>query len=190
MPYHFNIDQIHEKMFILQMLAAGSDCYCSTHNLTDEDETDEHFGWYHYYGHLKNIISRVLIETSISCRILDDVLSKNPEYSAVNLNTLLAKSIKNPDLGIVLSGDFELTLRESFNKLVHASDMNLCYDSQVSMSNKSYKYWTGSVDLFGEHKGQEWTLMLHTSVWSQMVQKYILAIETHVDLHHLYKYDY
>jgi hypothetical protein len=174
-------------MFLLQILICGSENYCSEYGLSSDNE-DEERGWQHYFGHLKSIISSTLIETSISCRILSDSIENNCE--GFDIKKLLVSAIGDLCLGEILNGKVTLNLRESFNKIVHATEMTLAYDNQENDKNTPYEYWNGFVELEGSFKNASWLISLDVFSWSKAVQNFMFLVENQVDFYHMYKHDY
>lgn len=189
MPYHFNIDRIHEQMFLLQMLISGSENYCSEHGVHPERDSDEGHSWNYYLGHLKSIVSSSLIESSIQCRMLSDTLQKDSEELEVDLKSFDKQATEGLVLGSVLEGAVKLSLRESFNKLIHATEMTLGYDTQCN-DQMDYQYWTGEVDIEGHYQGEKWVIAMEIFSWSQAVQRFLALVEDNVDFYRMYKYDY
>jgi len=173
-------------------LHCGSENYCSEYALTDEEETDKDFGWYHYFGHLKSLVSQILIEASISCRILTDILKKysnDSDNKELNVEKWLREAVDKTSIGEVSRGSVTLSLRESFNKLIHATEISLCYDQQINTEDHLYKFWTGSVELEGHHNGEDWSISIEIMNWTRAVQRFLAIVEKQVDMYHLYKYD-
>ena len=73
-----------------------------------------------YWGWIKGIVSDYLIDCAIKTRISQDYLSENENKIELNLVKADLESRKNLTIGIVHEDDFELTLRESCNKIIHA----------------------------------------------------------------------
>lgn len=187
MPYHFDTDSIDKKMFILQMLVCGSENYCSHYALA-MDVDGGNFGWDHYFFRLKGIVSEIVIETSIKARMLADFIDKNYEYFEVESRKLLEESLGDHHLGYVLEGKVDLNLREAFNKIVHATEMTLAYDSQEGESGP-YQTWTGTIELEGSYRSKDWLVGIELFRWSRSVQQFIHRIDCEIEWPNVYLHD-
>jgi hypothetical protein len=116
--------------------------------------------------------------------MLVDVLVKQAEAGELDLDVdaLLSDAVAQLSLGSVISGNVTMTLRETFNKIIHATEMALCYDSQVNDKDKPYKYWTGSIDLEGHYKKEDWCISIDLMEWSRAVQTLLKMLDERIDL--------
>ncbi|MCA9102848.1 MAG: hypothetical protein KDA63_16930 [Planctomycetales bacterium] len=184
MPHTLNIDGVSESLFLLQTLVHSSKSFCGKHKIQYADETEEEFNWDYYFGWLKTSICENLIRSSITLRMLQDILAADEGQEPTELQRYQNDAISRLRLGDVQRGSFELTLREVFIKIIHATDTQLDWNEEVD-----FEWWSGSVWLYGVNHGSDWALKLNVEAFATAAACYIDFIEENIDWHHLYKHD-
>lgn len=183
MPHLLNIDGISESLFLLQNLVHGSQSFCAKHQISREnEETKSEFDWEYYFQWLKSISCEHLIKISIKMRMLEDILESNVED--IDIKMLDTDSRKGLNLGYFHEGTEILTLRESWNKVIHAIDIRFQWDDK-----KDYEVWNGKILLSGKKGNKEWKLELDVEPFITATFRYLQQLETSIDWYHLYKYD-
>ena len=183
MPHTLNIDRISESLFLLQGLVHGSKAFCEKHRIKWGEESHSEFEWEYYFGWLKSILCDHLISTSITMRMFQDIL-RDYDQEGLDLDAHQAAAVDGIQLGIVHEGNFDLTLREAFNKIIHATDTRLDWNDE-----DSYEWWSGKVWLSGSMRGSAWKLELNVEGFAISTIRLVNSLESSVDWHHLYKYD-
>lgn len=139
--------------------------------------------WEYYFGWLKSILCEHLIRSSITLRMFHDIL-KGYDQEGLDLEAHQTLAVKELTLGTVHEGSFKLTLREAFNKIIHATDTQLDW-----IEDENYQWWSGKIWLFGTNRGAKWKLELDVEAFSIATNRLIESLGNDVDWHHLYKYD-
>jgi hypothetical protein len=87
------------------------------------------------------------------------------DQEGLDLDAHQAAAVDGIQLGIVHAGNFDLTLRETFNKIIHATDTRLDWNH-----GDSYEWWSGKVWLSGSMRGSlgNWSLMLRHLLLEQL----------------------
>ena len=183
MPHTLNIDGVSESLFVIQSLAHGSRSFCETHHIKWADETERDYDWNYYFGWLKSLICEHLIKSSITLRMIQDIVSARGQED-LDLAAIEAESVAGLTLGIVHQGGFALTLRQSFNKIIHATDTQLEWQD-----TEDAEFWTGRIILTGNFKSSEWRLELDTLSFCTAAKRFVDNLAGQVDWHRLYKYD-
>ncbi len=174
MSHHLDIDGILEKLILLQHFSAGSRSYCAGRLIGSElDQGDGEFD--EYWGWVKGIVCSDTLECSIKFRVLQD--STAGEIDRERFDALDEKSRVGLDVGAATHGDFELTLRELSNKIIHAT--RVVPEWQCStVDGTEFKFWSGTLALSGERGGKPWDLRLNVSAWAHAMQRFLSDSES------------
>ena len=171
MTHVLDLSGANEKLFFLRQLVTGSREYCRREKLRTgtKDYTDE--DWENYWGRLEFLVSKFLLDAATSLRVLQDSLSK--QHSFKHLKEMERDLGLEATTGVVIEGNFKLTLRESCNKVIHATAVSL---EPVSSRSKTvpgrYSYWNGLCSLEGEHSAKRWHVRLNVYDWCDCVDNY------------------
>ena len=184
MPHTLNIDGVSESLFQLQMLIHSSKSFCAKHQISHGNNSNAEFDWDYYFGWLKSSICEKLIQSSITLRIMQDILLADDTQEPTDLQRYQTDAISGIQIGTVHEGSFKLTLRETCNKIIHATDTQLDWHEDVD-----YQWWTGNIWLFGSNHGSEWKLELNIEAFAIAANRYVDRVSDGVDWYHLYKYD-
>jgi hypothetical protein len=168
MSYAIDFNSLDEKLFLLQQIALASEKYCEQGMIGSElDIGDEAFDI--YWGWIKSIVSNYLIECAIKTGIFQDYLAEN--QTDVDLAQIDTQARDNLILGIVHEGKFTLTLRESCNKIIHASKTMPSWNEKV-VGDIVFKYWSGCFHLYGSRGKKNWHLELNVNSWAKAMSRY------------------
>ncbi len=170
-------------MFLLQGIIHGSRTFCEKHQIKYREESRQDFDWEYYFGWLKSILCKHLIKSSITLRMLQDIL-RDYDQEGLDLDAHQKEAMEGLSLGIVHEGTFILTLREAFNKIIHATDTQLDWHDE-----ENFQWWSGRVWLFGKQRGAGWKVELDVEAFAVATNRLIESLGNDVDWHHLYKYD-
>ncbi|WP_460164736.1 hypothetical protein [Sessilibacter sp. MAH1] len=80
----------------------------------------------------------------------------------------------NRSIGQMENNSFDLTIRESCNKVIHATRVDLEW---VESDNEEITYWSGNYTLSGKKGRKNWKLIVFTDLWAQSMKEYIDEIE-------------
>ncbi|WP_411564213.1 hypothetical protein [Pseudomonas shirazensis] len=186
MPHLIDFDGLEQNLFILQHLTYGSKEFCTKNKINRDAEEFIDYEWWQYAGLLKSIASNTIIESAIKVRILQDFVKK--ESNDIDLTVLDKEACSNLSIGTVSKCNFTLTLRESCNKIVHATEAKMRW-SNTSSSADALEYWNGIYVLWGENRGQEWQVELNIEAWCIAMIRFNREIQEKVDWIHISKYD-
>lgn len=187
MPHIFDFDGLEKKLFSLKHIYYGNSHFCDEINLNRVIYNGEDYEWYDYTAILKTIVSETIIEAAIKIRMIQDLVKSEDEE--VNLSRIDFESISGLDIGKFIKGNGKLTLRESCNKIIHATEARMQWVNVDIKNESSNEYWNGMYDLFGANKGEEWHLELNVPVWCTGMIRFNKNIQEAVDWYHVYKYD-
>lgn len=186
MPHIIDFDGLERKLFVLQHVAYGSPLFCNSIKLT-RDCFGGDFEWWEYKGLLKSIVSNATIESAIKIRIMQDYI--NSDEQEINLNNLDSQVREGLFIGHFVDGNQELSLRESCNKIVHATEAKLQWISDEEGEDPSIEYWNGNYSLWGEYKRKKWQIELSISSWCIAMIRFNKEIQDLIDWNHVFKYD-
>jgi len=182
MPHVINIDGVSESLFILQSLAHASPSFCRAHNVAWERAGESELDWTYYFGWLKSLSCDRLIQVATKLRMLEDILKANDvELDFAELDATARKGIA---IGSFERSKKVLTLRESWNKVIHATGTQLAWKKDAD-----FEYWTGCVWLTGKRGVEDWKVALHVEPFCHAMVRYVRELEEKVDWYHLYKHD-
>jgi hypothetical protein len=180
MSHSFDFAGLNQKLFLLRHLIAGTREYCRREQLrqgTRDYESDE---WVGYAGRLRHIVSNDLIEVAAKFRVIQD--SATTELTGDYLRDTDEASRRNCRIGSVLVGEFELTVRESCNKIIHATDFELVMqNARNSNPYYPYSYWNGVCRLRGIHSKKDWRIALDVYKWSEALDYFLDDLAANVD---------
>jgi hypothetical protein len=170
MSHVLNFDELDGHLFILQQLVLASQHYCGQEMIgSDLDIGDGKFDV--YWGWIKGTVSEYLIDCAIKTRIFQDYLADGKNTIEVDLAQVDLDARKNLQIAIIHEGDFELTLREICNKIIHAKQSIPSW-SEKTREEKVFKYWNGSFHLHGSKGKQNWHLELRVGDWAKAMTLY------------------
>ena len=169
MSHQLDLDGVLEKLTLLQHFSHGSERYCrerlvgSVHD-AGNGALDEYWGW------VKGLVSAYTLECSIRLRVLLDTVAGKPEANKIaSLDTVARSGLV---IGKVLKGEFELTLRETCNKIIHAKKVIPVWATGIE-GDVEFKYWSGDYELSGTKGEKSWRLLLHVAPWARSVERFL-----------------
>lgn len=181
MSHSFDFPAVSEKLFILRHLAAGSRAYCSEEG--DILRGSQPYGddaWRDYAFRLRKLISAHLIECSAKVRIFEDTIGakvKPSEFKAID-----GYAQKDCPIGQVVTGSFRLTIRESCNKVIHATSIEPVWaNARATKPARRFTYWTGGYLLQGKHGKTQWSVQIDIPNWCAALDLYLEQLWELVD---------
>ena len=170
---------LSEKLFLLRHLASGTREFCRKEQL-QEGPIDYEDDWSLYYLRMRSLVSSRLIELAANLRIVEDTCRHQDTYS--DIRDLDALCRENENIGIVHQGNFELTLREACNKVIHATEFDLVVaTARNSNPNYRYSYWNGSCVLKGARSNQSWQIELNVYEWCNSIDCFMDELSRNID---------
>src|SRR5215208_3165373 len=171
MSHELNLEGVIEKLVLLQHFAHGSKEYCRERLIgSEEDMGDEEFD--EYWTWVKGLVSSYMLECSIRIRVLLDTVADKPE--AKEIATIDATILSEVSIGQVTKGNFELSIRESCNEIIHAKKVAPIWATAID-NNIEFKYWSGDFSLSGIKGNNEWQLTLHVASWAKAVEEFLAS---------------
>jgi len=179
MSHYFDLFGIYRQIFRLNHLAHGSKQYAKQHRL-EKGELDDQSDWSIYIHHLRNILSSDLIELAAKVRIGQDAMIASLGIDKVRVMDTDARI--GVSIGAVISGGFDLTLRESCNKIIHAKKFDIHIARGRSTShNFCYNFWDGNCTIEGSRQNNAWSLKLDVSNWCDAMDAFTILMSEYVD---------
>lgn len=186
MPHLIDFDGLEKNLFILQHLCYSSKTFCTKNKISRNADEFFDYEWWEYAGLLKSIVSNTVIESAIKVRMLQDFAQK--ESDDLKLSALDQEACANLSIGVVNKGSFTLSLRESCNKIVHATEAKMCWEN-INSSSESPEYWNGIYALWGDNRGSKWHVELNIENWCVSMIRFNKLIQENLDWHHIFKHD-
>lgn len=177
MSHSIDIDGVTEKLIILQHYSLGSQKYCKE-RFTGGTKDVGNYEFDKYWSWTKSLVSNYILECSIKLRVIQDTFRKTSK----ELNLFDDKACQNLTIGVIITGNFKLSLRETSNKIIHALNVIPIW-SKIDDENHDFQYWNGEFKLSGNHLGKEWKIRLNIYEWSKAFENFIELFESS-DLEH------
>ncbi|WP_049628932.1 hypothetical protein [Cellvibrio sp. pealriver] len=170
-----------EHLFLLEQMAHGSlACVKFLGSFLDNSKTHDYlqseaetavYGYggvaEGYWDNVHKLVSDYLIQCATRTRIMQDFSdfsTEDPEYCPDK-----ESFSKYPTAAKILQGNFNLSLRECCNKIIHAKNVELIMEIEASTK---LKYWNGFCILSGSKLKNTWKLELNISVWVIAMRHY------------------
>jgi len=178
MSHSLDFVGLSEQMFSLKHLSSGTKEYCRRSRLAQTD--DEFDVWHNYSQRLRYMVSNDLIVAASKFRVIQDTTVTQVSREFMDDLDLEAR-VGNP-IGSVLIGDFDLTLRESCNKIIHATTFSLVFqNARNERPRYTYGYWNGICQLCGSHGKSMWKVALNVYRWCDAMDYFLEGLQDNVD---------
>jgi hypothetical protein len=189
MPHVVDFDSVEQKLFNLQHLCYGSRRACEHYRINRETEAAEDYEWYEYAGILKTIVSTTVIEAAIKLRMVQDFSRAEMEDDeAVDWELIELQSAAGLTIGGITGGTGTLSLRESCNKIVHATEALLKWDVAPN-GDGSIEYWSGVYRLWGSKGQVPWQVDINVADWCNAMIRLNKSLQLKIDWRRVSKWD-
>jgi hypothetical protein len=111
----------------------------------------------------------------------DYIRSEDPEIEFGDFDERARDGLS---IGRFVTAPGELSLRESCNKIVHATEARLGWSDDGVVES-----WNGLYRLFGEKLSKPWEVELYIADWSAAMIRLNKLVQTEFDWHHALKHD-
>ena len=163
---------LKKKLFLTRHLVAGTKEYCRREHLYQGTQAPKSVGWDLYSEQLCHIVSDELIEISAKFRVIQDTTAD--KLPSQYFRQLDEKCQRIRNIGTVLFGDFDLTLRESCNKVIHATRFDLVFQNERSVQPQHlYSFWNGICQISGIYQRTQWKVALDVYRWSDSMNQFL-----------------
>jgi hypothetical protein len=178
MSHFFDLMGMYQQLFRLSHLASGAKEY-GRYRMLEEGEIDYESDWSVYYTHIRNFISSDLIELAAKVRVAQD--SMLDSIGEKELRELDSDATRGLSIGSV-KGSFDLTLRESCNKIIHAKQFEIGIASARNRSPEyTYNYWNGLCMLSGVQGRKPWSVDLNVVEWCNAMESFTESMSQYVE---------
>lgn len=189
MPHIVDFDSIEQKLFNLQHLCYGSRRACEHYRINRETEAASDYEWFEYSGILKTIISTTMIEAAIKLRMVQDFSRAEMEdEETVDWDLIEAESVAGLNIGSIVGSPTALSLRESCNKTIHATEALLKWDA-ITVETGSVEYWTGVYRLWGAKNSVPWHVEIDVPAWCNGMIRLNKNLQLKIDWRRVSKWD-
>jgi hypothetical protein len=186
MTHSIDFKGIEERLFLIQSVVLSSRAYCEERDI---GRTVGRYGegtWSDYSYRLQGLISDYAIECAIKTRMVQDFVAAGS--TDIDLASADAEARDGFDIGVVHSGSFDLTVRESCNKIIHATNVELGWTSaNLRKSKKKIEYWGGSYHLRGKQGKSTWHVELDMRPWAIAMENFHSILDERVDWEQIYE---
>lgn len=171
MTHSFDFHGVGEKLFLIEQLRAASREYCKVEGICQGSYPYGNDAWVDYEHKIKRIVSGYMIEIAAKVRILQDSMAGHIRPAVFERANEYA--LEHIPLGKVHAGNFKLNVRESCNKIIHATRVELDWVTRNRKRDDAYTHWSGAVNLFGAKGADRWHLELDASAWCVSIDTYL-----------------
>ena len=180
MSHSLDFVGLNERLFLLRHFIAGNKEFSRREQHYQGTKADPYEDWSNYAARLRHIVSNDLIEISAKLRVIQDTAAA--QVSAQYLRTLDIECMNGKSIGTVLAGDVTLSLRESCNKIIHATNFNLNFQNARSGVPRSlYTYWNGICQFSGTHSRKPWRVALDVYRWADAMDYFLEELAQNVE---------
>lgn len=189
MPHVVDFDSVEQKLFNLQHLCYGSRSACEHYRIYRESEATADYHWYEYAGILKTIVSTTMIEAAIKLRMVQDFSrAEMGEEDALDWERIEQEAVAGLAIGALTGNADTLSLRESCNKIVHATEARLKWDV-VPHGDGLVECWSGVYQLWGSKRLVPWQVDINVPDWCNAMIRLNKSVQVNIDWHRVYKND-
>jgi hypothetical protein len=171
---------LNERLFSLRHFVAGNKEFSRREKQYQGTQSNPSEDWDNYSARLRYIVSNDLIEIAAKIRVIQDMaVSQLPsDY----LRDLDSSCTNGKRIGHILEGDVTLTLRESCNKIIHATKFSLVFqNARSSVPRHLYSYWNGICQCAGTHSKRHWRIALDVYRWADAMDCFLEDLADNID---------
>lgn len=180
MSHSLDFIGLNERLFVLRHFIAGNKEYSRRARNYRGIRTDVFEDWVNYARRLRYHVSNDLIDMAAKLRVIQDTAME--QVSAEIIRELDISCMDGKSLGSVLTGEFDLTLRESCNKIIHATSFSLTFrDARNTQPPYQYSYWNGICRLEGSRGKRLWRMELDVYKWADAIDWFLEELSGNVD---------
>ena len=174
MSHFLDFISFEERLVVIEHFAHGSRSYCASRRVGSkfdqgDDQLDQYWSW------LKGTVGAHVLECAIKFRVLCDTAGSGEGKSKVK--ALDEAACAERTLCTISEGDFDVSLRELSNKIIHAIHVVPVWVT-ARQRGTSFKYWGGQLQLSGANQRKAWKLSLNVSVWAVAMQHFLHHAES------------
>jgi hypothetical protein len=186
MTHSIDFDSIEKSLLTLHHTALGNKAFCERFRIRRDADNTYEYEWWQYYGYLKALVCGTMIDSAIKIRMLQDIGRASKDD--FDVNKLQQRASDGLDLGTIEVRQ-KLSLRDSCNKIVHATGVKLVWQ-QVDSTESRFDYWTGRCRLFGsDQSGVAWVAEINVADWCVAMIRFNSAFQQNIDWIHILKWD-
>jgi hypothetical protein len=180
MSHSLDFVGLNERLFHLRHFVAGNKEFSRREQHYQGTRSEPSEDWSNYASRLRYFVSNDLIEIAAKVRVVQDTAAS--QVSAIWLKDLDAEAAALKPIGTVLGGNVQLSLRESCNKIIHASTFALVFENARSTVTKyNYSFWNGICHLSGEQSKKHWRIALDVYRWADALDYFLEELAGNVD---------
>lgn len=169
MSHAIDFDGLQEKLFLLRHLSLGSEAYCGEEEIGSEaDICEGEFDF--YWGWMKVVLSNYLIECAVKLRMVQEFCTNNGYEE--ELKQFEESALEGLEIGIVYQGNFQLSVRETTNKIIHATRATINFKESEG-AIRAFKHWDGYFHLYGRRSSSGWHVAVAINSWAKAVASYL-----------------
>lgn len=180
MSHSLDFVGLNDRLFHLRHFVAGNKEFSRRERHYQGTQSEPSEDWSSYASRLRYVVSNELIEIAAKVRVIQDTAVS--QVSASALREMDRDAIGLKGIGTVLNGDVQLTLRESCNKVIHATTFGLVFENARStVPRYSYSFWNGICQLSGEQSKRSWRVALDVYRWADALDYFLEELSGNVD---------
>lgn len=180
MSHSLDFVGLNERLFHLRHFVAGNKEFSRRERHYQGTKSAPSDDWSSYASRLRYVISNELIETAAKVRVIQ--VASAAQLEPKRLRRMDRNAVSRKGIGTVLIGDVDLTLRESCNKVIHATTFALVFqNARSTVPRYDYSYWNGICQLSGEQARKPWRIALNVYFWADALDCFLEELAGDVD---------
>jgi hypothetical protein len=180
MSHSLDFVGLNDRLFHLRHFVAGNKEFSRREKHYQGTQSEPSEDWSNYASRLQYVISNELIEIAAKVRVIQDTAVA--QVSAFELREMDREAIPSQGIGTVLNGSVDLTLRESCNKIIHATSFALVFqNARSAVPRYNYSFWNGICQLSGEQSKRPWRIALDVYRWADSLDHFLEELAGNVD---------
>ncbi|OOG38602.1 hypothetical protein [Rhodanobacter sp. C05] len=180
MTHSLDFVGLNKKLFLLRHLIAGNKEFSRREQHYQGTQAEPSEDWEKYAARLRYMVSNDLIEVAAKFRVMQDTASL--QVSAASMRELDRSCLESGSIGTVLEGEVDLTLRESCNKIIHATKFQLIFqNARSAVPRHVYSYWNGVCQFSGSQARKNWRVALDVYRWADAMDYFLEELSGNVD---------
>ena len=187
MPFALDLQDVQTKLFLLEQLLHGSKSYCHEFRISRQPSEPGTIrgDWIIYSGYLETQVGNYIIECAIKTRMLQDLVGRSGQADPRELDRIACDEM---ELGTFEDGSSLRGIRDSCNRIVHATEAKLEWLESEDEEGERFEYWSGSLLLCGSHRGNEWRLTLNVDEWCLAMRYFYIELDQNIEWMSLWGY--
>lgn len=174
MTHSLDFVGISNKLYFLRHLVTGNREVSRREQIYQGTKSDPSTDWEEEEGRLRAFVSTTLVECAAKMRVILDAAAE--QMDADDLRSIEQRN-RSAKIGSVLVGSFDLSVRESCNKIIHATYFELAFENARNTRPRyNYSFWNGICRCSGTYSKKPWRVAINVYGWADAMEGYLFEL--------------